>query len=121
MTQSPSATSAIFVLRSVRSWNGGTGLDGNSRGNPVMGHSPHGLDKLLIRPTRVARPVLAAPGTSPRHDTSHQDGQGEDESPGTTSTNPGRPQPQPAPARQDSQVKSHQNRACRVKSGAASQ
>jgi hypothetical protein len=46
----------------VSSWRGGTGLEGNSCGNPVMSHGLKGPDKLLIRPTRVARPVLTAPG-----------------------------------------------------------
>jgi predicted PurR-regulated permease PerM len=49
-----------------RCWNYGTGLEGKSRGNPVMSHGPRGPDKLLIRPTRVATPVLVTAGTSDR-------------------------------------------------------
>src|SRR5262249_10541867 len=40
ITSASPARRAIFSSSSVRSWIGGTGLGGNSRGNPVMGHSP---------------------------------------------------------------------------------
>src|SRR5215471_1605649 len=40
ITSASPARRAIVSSSSVRSWIGGTGLGGNSRGNPVMGHSP---------------------------------------------------------------------------------
>ena len=41
-------------------WNSGTGLEANSRGDPVMSHGPEGPGKFLISPARAATPVLAA-------------------------------------------------------------
>jgi hypothetical protein len=107
----PATMSASMVLLTglpppVRCLNDGTGLEGNSRGNPVMSHGREGPDKLLIRPTRVARPVLAAPGTSPSKDTP-PDGQARRESPGTTSNQPARTRPRerPVPASPYSQAR----------------
>ena len=83
-----------------------TGLEGNSRGNPVMSHGPHGPDKLLIRPveggqagagsTRDTSLTRHATKTV-RHAKSH---------PALPGTNTGRPQPsQPVPTCQDSQAR----------------
>jgi hypothetical protein len=47
----------------MRECRRGTGLEGYSRGNPVMSHGP-GPDKLLIKPAGVAR---TAPGSTERH------------------------------------------------------
>jgi hypothetical protein len=86
----PAARSASPVMLSLVS-SAGAMLEqrhrpgGNSRGNPVMSPRPEGPDRLLIRSTGVARPVLAAPGTSPVKDTP-QGGQACKESPGTTRT-----------------------------------
>ena len=76
----------------MRCWEGGTGLEGNSRGNPVMSHGPEGPDKLLIRPVEGGQ--AGAGSTRDMSLARHaQSGQAREESPGAA-----RHQPWPAPA-----------------------
>src|SRR5215471_20111577 len=91
---------------SMRSLKGGTGLEGNSRGNPVMSHGPKGPDKLLIRPVEGGqagagstrdKSLTRHATKAVRHAKSH---------PAPPGTNPGRPQPsQPVPTCPDSQAR----------------